>query len=188
MEALVLFCRWCSRKFNCTSSRYKHEDLFHAKEKEANAKSYSEPDSSLFVKCSICSIYSTRDKYDIQSHESSEHHLRKLPKQKAQNQRLTGSLSSIGAETSSQLLQPLPLPSRAHEVVDTSYPRFIEQTGISAAPAAGAAVAAAAAPAAAAPAASTTVAATDPGFSNVLEDANYVFMPDGNSSDLLHLF
>jgi hypothetical protein len=188
MEALVLFCRWCSRKFNCTSSRYKHEDLFHVKEKEANAKSYFEPDSSLFVKCSICSIYSTRDKYDIQSHESSEHHLRKLPKQKAQNQRLTGSLSSIGAETSSQQLQPLPLPSRAHEVVDTSYPRFIEQTGISAAPAAGAAGAAAAAPAAAAPAAATTVAATDPGFSNVLEDPNYVFMPDGNSSDLLHLF
>jgi hypothetical protein len=186
MEALVLLCRWCSRKFNCTSSRYKHEDRFHVKEKEVNAETYFEPDSSLFVKCTICSIYTTRDKYDIQDHESSEHHLRKVPKQKAQNQRLTGSLSSIG-ETSSQLLQPLPLPPRRHEVVDTSYPRFIAQTGTSAAPAAGAA-AVAAAPAAAEPAAETKVAAVDPGFSNVLEDPNYVFMPDGNSSDLLHLF
>ena len=172
MEALVLFCRWCSRKFHCKQSRYTHEDRFHVKEKEANAETYFEPDSSLFVKCTICSIYTTRDKYDIQSHESSEHHLRIVPKQKAQNQSLSGSLSSVRAPTAAQLLQPLPLPSRAHEVVDTSYPRFIEQTGISAAPAAGAAGA----------------AATDPGFSNVLEDPNYVFMPDGNSSDLLHLF
>ena len=170
--------------------------MFHAKKKEANAKSYFEPNSSLFVKCTICSIYTTRDKYEIQYHESSEHHLRKLPKQKAHNQSLTGSLSYIGAETSSELLQPLPLPSRAHEVVFTSYPRFIAPTGISAAPAAGAAAAAAAAEAAAAaaaapaaavaPAEATTAAAADHGFSYVLEDPNYVFMPDGNSRDLLH--
>ena len=123
--------------------------------------------------------------------------IRKVPKQKAQNQRLTGSLSSVRAETAAQLLQPLPLPPRAHEVVDTSYPRFIVQTGLAAVPAAAAAAAApaaaaaavapAAAPAAAvAPAEATTVAAADHGFSYVLEDPNYVFMPDGNSRDLLH--
>ena len=112
-----------------------------------------------------------------------------MPKQNAQNQRLTGPLSSVRAETA--LLQPLPLPPRAHEVVDTSYPRFIVQTGLAAA-AAPAAAAAAAAPAAAEPAAAvapaeaTTVAAADHGFSYVLEDPNYVFMPDGNSRDLLH--
>ena len=193
MEALVLFCRWCSRKFNCTSSRYKHEDRFHVKEKEANAETYFEPDSSLFVKCTICSIYTTRDKYDIQSHESSEHHLRIVPKRKAQKQSLTGSLSSVRAETASQ---PLPLPPRAHEVVNTSYPRFIAQTGLAAVPAAAAAAAPAAAAAAVAPAAApaaavapaeaTTVAAADHGFSYVLEDPNYVFMPHGNSRDLLH--
>ena len=175
MEALVLFCRWCSRKFNSTSSRKRHEDRFHVKEKEVNAETYFEPDSTLFVKCIIFSICTTRDKYDIQSHESFEHHLWILPKQKAQNQSLTGSLSSFRAETASQLLQPLTLPPRAHEVVDTSYPRFIAQTGLAAVPAA-----------AVAPAAATTVAAADPGFSNVPEDPNYVFMPHGNSRDLLH--
>ena len=185
MEALVLFCRGCSRKFNCTSSRYKHEDRFHVKEKEANVETYFEPDSSLFVKCTICSIYTTRDKYDIQSHESSEHHLRIVPKRKAQKQSLTGSLSSFRAETASQLLQPLTLPPRAHEVVDSSYPRFIVQTGLAAA-AAPAAAAAAEPAAAVAPAEATTVAAADHGFSYVLEDPNYVFMPDGNSRDLLH--
>ena len=107
-----------------------------------------------------------------------------MPKRKAQKQSLTGSLSSVRAETAAQLLQLLPLPPRAHEVVFTLYPRFIAQTGISAASAAGAV---AAAPAAAvAPAAATTVAAADPGFSYVLEDQNYVFMPAGNSLDLLH--
>ena len=99
-------------------------------------------------------------------------------------------MSSVRAETAAQLLQPLPLPPRALEVVDTSYPRFIVQTGLAAAaaPAAAAAAAAAAAePAAAvAPAEATTVAAADHGFSYVLEDPNYVFMPDGNSRDLLH--
>ena len=185
--ALVLFCRWCSRKFNCKQSRYTHEDKFHLKEKKANSEAYSEPDTSLFVKCTICSIYTTRDLYVIQSHESSEHHLRKVPKQKAQNQRLTGPLSSVRAETAAQLLQPLPLPPRAQEVVDTSYPRFIVQTGLAAAASAAAEAAAAAEPAAAvAPAEATTVAAADHGFSYELEDPNYVFMPHGNSRDRLH--
>ena len=104
-------------------------------------------------------------------------------------------MSSVRAETAAQLLQPLPLPPRAHEVVDTSYPRFIAQTGLAAVPAAAAAAPAAAAAAAAAaaepaaavaPAEATTVAAADHGFSYELEDPNYVFMPDGNSRDLLH--
>ena len=92
--------------------------------------------------------------------------------------------------------------SHAHEVVDTSYPRFIPKTGLaSAAPAPAAATpapvagaAAAAAAAAAAESTTATAASTDaaadeaqqaaavaPGFSHVLEDPDYVFMPGGNS-------
>ena len=75
--ALDLFCRWCSCKFNYKVSRYRHEDRFHEKEKAANPKRNFEPDSSLFEKRVICSIYTTGDKWDIQSHEKSELHLRR---------------------------------------------------------------------------------------------------------------
>ena len=207
--ALDLFCRWCSCKFKCQASRYRHEDKFHEKEKAANPKRNFEPDSSLFQKCVICSIYTTRDKCDIQSHEKSEHHLRR----EHSNQSVTGSLSSVRTAPAMQPIQQLRLPHSAYGFLDTSYPRFIPQIGLAAATPASASVAAQApqtlalkekeaaathvealAAALEKPAAETAAykegvaneaqqaAASATVFSYFHEDTNYVFMPGNNIS------
>jgi len=81
MEALSLFCRFCERLFNNRVARYKHERRFHPEEKEANALPSSEVDSTLLIQCDVCSIFIKRDTYDLNLHKTSEHHLRRLPKQ-----------------------------------------------------------------------------------------------------------
>ena len=76
--ALGYFCRWCARQLNSVKTRYRHEELIHPSEKEISANTCAVPDSAAFVKCNICSIFTTRDKADIASHNQSQHHLRKL--------------------------------------------------------------------------------------------------------------
>ena len=76
-----MFCRFCERLFNNRVSRSNHERRFHPEEKEANALPSSEVDSTLLIQCDVCSIFIKRDTYDLNLHKTSEHHLRRLPKQ-----------------------------------------------------------------------------------------------------------
>jgi len=76
--ALALFCRWCSKSFSNKVSRYRHEDIFHPRERKAIADKVIESEVLSFVKCSVCSIYTLRDALSIDAHSRSKHHLRKL--------------------------------------------------------------------------------------------------------------
>ena len=165
---LALFCRWCPRKLNCISSRYRHEGMMHSKEKNANESSVLEPDSSYFVKCDVCSIYSGRDFLDIRSHNSSEHHLRKLSAPAPKPPRRTLQPSQL-----EKIPRPPPprIPVEDDSAV-TTYPRSH---------AAESAAAAAAAPAAEAPTPASV--AEEPPFGNMnqrFEESAFDFNVAGN--------
>ena len=167
-DALALFCRWCARKLKCKSSRYRHEGMMHSKEKNATESSVLEPDSRYFVKCDVCSIYTGREFLDIRSHNSSEHHLRKLSAPAPKPPRRT--LQPPHLEKN-----PRPLPSRipvADDSLVTAYPR---------ANAAESAAAAAAAPAA--EASTTASVGEEPPFGNMnqrFEESAFDFNVAGN--------
>jgi len=74
--ALALFCRWCLKSFSNKVSRYRHEDTFHPRERKAINDKFFE--SEVFVKCSVCSIYTLRDVQSIGAHSRSQHHLCKI--------------------------------------------------------------------------------------------------------------
>jgi len=154
MEATCsLFCRWCSKKFECISSRYRHEKIFHAKEREANVQKYLLPDSKHFVKCKVCSIYTSRDLFSIAAHNTSPHHTSSQSNKHEQHECETRSSSSTFSSVSA------PLPYRAQDFL-SAYPRLSREAMSDCASAAVAVFAGAANTAVAATAANTVVSAT----------------------------
>ena len=106
--ALSLFCRWCERVFQNRVSRNTHEKRFHLKEREAYAQPKTEIDPRNFNKCDVCSIYTSRDVYDIAAHKTSEHHLRRLQTKQTKCNR---------QQTTAPPLLPL-------DEVESAYPRL----------------------------------------------------------------
>lgn len=147
---LSLFCRWCSKRFDSFSSRYKHETRFHVHEKKANAEKFHVPDINHFVKCNVCSIYTSRDLLSIAAHKTSHHHTCAQSSAQEQEESETRSSSSTFRSVAATL------PHRAHEVL-SAYPRLKPQETLhgaaaaaTVAPASGASISAAAAAVAAA--------------------------------------
>jgi len=123
------------------------------KEREANIQEYLLPDSKHFVKCNVCSIYTSRDLLSIAAHNTSPHHTSSQSNTHEQNERETRSSSSTFSSVAA------PLPYRAHEVL-SAYPRLKPQAISDGASAAVAVFAGAANTEVAATAANTVVSAT----------------------------